>query len=59
MPLSRRDVLATLALSPAGLPAAITTPDFRSLAPTPPMSWNSWDCYATTIDEGGTWPCSI
>ncbi len=26
-------------------------PDFRSWAPTPPMGWNSWDCFATTITE--------
>jgi alpha-galactosidase len=51
MSISRREVLATIALSPAGLRAAVTTPDFRSLSPTPPMGWNSWDCYATTIDE--------
>jgi len=51
MSLSRRDVLAGIALSPMGLRAAATAPDFRSLAPTPPMGWNSWDCYATTIDE--------
>jgi len=24
---------------------------FRSWAPTPPMGWNSWDCFATTITE--------
>jgi hypothetical protein len=26
--------------------------DFRAWAPTPPMGWNSWDCFATTIKEG-------
>ena len=51
MPLSRRDLLAGIALSPMGLQAAARTPDFRNLAPTPPMGWNSWDCYATTINE--------
>jgi alpha-galactosidase len=25
--------------------------DFLSWAPTPPMGWNSWDCYGTTISE--------
>lgn len=25
--------------------------DFRSWAPTPPMGWNSWDSFATTITE--------
>ena len=51
MPVSRRDLLAGIALSPIGLSAAAGVPDFRSLAPTPPMGWNSWDCYATTINE--------
>lgn len=26
-------------------------PDFYSLAPTPPMGWNSWDCYGPTVTE--------
>jgi alpha-galactosidase len=51
MPFSRRDLLAGIALSPIGLGATAATPDFRNLAPTPPMGWNSWDCYATTISE--------
>ena len=25
--------------------------DFRSWAPTPPMGWNSWDCYGPTVEE--------
>ncbi len=25
--------------------------DFHDWAPTPPMGWNSWDCFATTITE--------
>lgn len=25
--------------------------DFLAWAPTPPMGWNSWDCYGTTISE--------
>jgi hypothetical protein len=32
------------------LPAA----DFHDWAPTPPMGWNSWDCFATTITEAQT-----
>lgn len=27
------------------------TPTFRTFAPTPPMGWNSWDCYASTVKE--------
>lgn len=26
--------------------------DFHSWAPTPPMGWNSWDCYGPTVVEG-------
>lgn len=26
-------------------------PDFREWAPTPPMGWNSWDCYGPTVEE--------
>ena len=25
--------------------------DFRDWAPTPPMGWNSWDCYGPTVVE--------
>ena len=26
-------------------------PDFHSWAPTPPMGWNSWDCFGPTVVE--------
>jgi hypothetical protein len=29
-------------------------PDFHSWAPTPPMGWNSWDSFATTVTERQT-----
>lgn len=29
-------------------------PTFRSWATTPPMGWNSWDCFATTVTEEQT-----
>jgi alpha-galactosidase len=51
MAISRRDVLAGVALSPLLLRAAQALADFRDLAPTPPMGWNSWDYFATTIRE--------
>lgn len=42
----------------AGLSAAATTgetpPRFLDWAPTPPMGWNSWDCFATTVTEDQT-----
>lgn len=28
-----------------------STSDFKSWAPTPPMGWNSWDCYGPTVEE--------
>ena len=27
------------------------TPAFHEWAPTPPMGWNSWDCYGPTVVE--------
>jgi hypothetical protein len=39
-------VLATAASSPA--------PDFWQWATTPPMGWNSWDSFATTVTEAQT-----
>jgi hypothetical protein len=33
----------------AGANAA--APDFHTWAPTPPMGWNSWDCFGTTVTE--------
>ena len=32
-------------------PPAPEPPAFLSWAPTPPMGWNSWDCFATTVTE--------
>lgn len=29
-------------------------PHFLNFAPTPPMGWNSWDCFATTVTEAQT-----
>ncbi len=29
----------------------LKSPDFIKWAPKPPMGWNSWDCYGTTITE--------
>ena len=29
-------------------------PHFWSFAPTPPLGWNSWDCFATTVTEAQT-----
>ncbi|WP_321332303.1 glycoside hydrolase family 27 protein [uncultured Bacteroides sp.] len=31
--------------------SATAQTDFREWAPTPPMGWNSWDCYGPTVTE--------
>ena len=49
--LSRRGVLAGLLASPAIAHTKAHHADFRSLAPTPPMGWNSWDSFGPTITE--------
>ena len=33
------------------LVAAMSLAAADTLAPTPPMGWNSWDCYGTTVNE--------
>ena len=38
----------------SALGAAKAAPDFLTWAPTPPMGWNSWDCFATTVTEAQT-----
>lgn len=46
-------LLATITQAQAQ-PAASTQPavnDFRSWSATPPMGWNSWDCYGPTVTE--------
>lgn len=44
-----------LLLVAAGMPASgqntTGTTDFREWAKTPPMGWNSWDCYGPTVEE--------
>ncbi|OYV86218.1 MAG: alpha-galactosidase, partial [Ignavibacteriae bacterium 37-53-5] len=40
-------VLAVLAFLPRALPAQ----NFGEWASTPPMGWNSWDCFGTTVTE--------
>jgi hypothetical protein len=37
-----------------GHPAFSADLTFRSWAPTPPMGWNSWDCFGTTVTEAQT-----
>jgi alpha-galactosidase len=50
-----RSALTVLTLLSATLSAsAAPAPDFHSWAATPPMGWNSWDCYGTTVTEAQT-----
>jgi phospholipase/lecithinase/hemolysin len=45
-------VLALLAgIQPAGAQPTPTPPAFHTWAPAPPMGWNSWDAFGTTITE--------
>jgi hypothetical protein len=49
----RRALLAAGAVAPwlGGAVQAADPVAFRRLAPTPPMGWNSWDSFATTLTE--------
>ena len=58
-------VLVGLALTAAlSGQVAAPVPRFRTWAETPPMGWNSWDCFGTTVTEAQTderpttWPRS-
>lgn len=35
----------------AGASPAAAAPQFWNVAPTPPMGWNSWDCFGCTVTE--------
>ena len=49
-----RPIAATFLLA-ASLPAGgATAEDFHAWAPTPPMGWNSWDYFGTTVTEAQT-----
>jgi alpha-galactosidase len=48
-----RALCAFVLLSASGRMLA-AAPDFHSWAPAPPMGWNSWDCFGTTITEAQT-----
>jgi len=52
---TRRDVLAGVAVAPFAMAPSVTRAvDFHTLAPTPPMGWNSWDSFGPTIREDET-----
>lgn len=55
----RVTLLKTLSFCALGALAGIAAetpppPAFHDWAPTPPMGWNSWDCFATTVTEAQT-----
>jgi len=43
-----------LALGLALMTPSLSSASFRDWAPTPPMGWNSWDCFGTTVTETQT-----
>ncbi|MBQ4295348.1 MAG: NPCBM/NEW2 domain-containing protein [Prevotella sp.] len=43
--------LAVMALSLCASTAQEAPATFRTWAPTPPMGWNSWDCYYSSVTE--------
>jgi len=43
-----------LALGLALMTPSLSSAFFRDWAPTPPMGWNSWDCFGTTVTEAQT-----
>jgi len=46
--------LVLAALSAVSLATGAAEPHYWAWAPTPPMGWNSWDCFATTVTEAQT-----
>src|SRR5436190_18451713 len=52
LPMSRNRYFFTVIFSIVGLlSAGAMPPRAQTLAPTPPLGWNSWDAYGLTIDE--------
>lgn len=51
--MSKHRLLPAVSLLIASV-APLTGAEFREWAPTPPMGWNSWDCFATTVTEAQT-----
>ncbi len=47
-------IAGVLLASALAVGCASSESDFRTWAKTPPMGWNSWDCFGTTITEAQT-----
>jgi len=43
--------IVILAVSCSETPRQFAEGEFKTWAPTPPMGWNSWDCYGPTVEE--------
>ena len=59
MPLARSRRLAAILRGFAlivwtALPVRAATEEFHSWSPAPPMGWNSWNCFGTTVTESQT-----
>ena len=56
--MNRKRVLETVAILVCvflpGLAKGADVKNFLKWAPTPPMGWNSWDCYGTAVTEAQT-----
>ena len=50
-PLASIALCAFVALRGLAWGEAAGAPAFLQWAPTPPMGWNSWDCFGTTVTE--------
>ena len=44
-------MMKTLCASAIFATAAAASADFHEWAKSPPMGWNSWDCFGTTISD--------
>ncbi|MDR1980440.1 MAG: glycoside hydrolase family 27 protein [Tannerellaceae bacterium] len=49
--MKKQGVFILLLLLAGGSQWVIAQQDFRQWATTPPMGWNSWDCYGPTVEE--------
>jgi hypothetical protein len=47
-------IITALAFKTAVAQTAAPTPKFYDWAQTPPMGWNSWDCYGAGVNEEQT-----
>jgi hypothetical protein len=51
MQLKLISIFALLIITTLGVVEAQNTPKYWQYAPKPPLGWNSWDCFGTTVTE--------